>query len=394
MPAVVAAALVLAPLPALGVANVAYAADPPSWDDVNAAKADVATREAEASRIDAMIAGLEVETGRLGDAAVVASSAAAQAEAASTDAAERAATLGASADAAERAAAESARRFGYSAALLARSGGADTTLRLLLAPSATPGSPGAAQRSGSQPGGDTLLAELGRVSRLTDLYAAEAQRTRVAQADAGALRRQADVASTERERLATEAEAKAAAARGAHEAAEQELAAQQSALDTLYAQLASLRERSVQLERQVRSAEQAAAEAAAREAAAREAAGSTGGGSGGSTTAPPPAGVIVDPAGAKAYARSAVARYGWGDGDYQCLVLLWNKESGWRADAYNRSSGAYGIPQSLPGSKMAAAGADWRTNAATQIEWGLAYISGRYGAPCAAWAHSQRVNWY
>ncbi|MGH3705424.1 MAG: lytic transglycosylase domain-containing protein, partial [Agromyces sp.] len=70
------------------------------------------------------------------------------------------------------------------------------------------------------------------------------------------------------------------------------------------------------------------------------------------------------------------------------------RESSWRADAYNASSGAYGIPQSLPGSKMASAGADWRTNAATQIEWGLSYIADRYGAPCGAWAHSERFNWY
>ena len=75
-------------------------------------------------------------------------------------------------------------------------------------------------------------------------------------------------------------------------------------------------------------------------------------------------------------------------------MRLWNRESGWRADAYNASSGAYGIPQSLPGSKMAAAGADWRTNAATQVDWGLSYISARYGSPCGAWAHSEAYNWY
>ena len=89
-----------------------------------------------------------------------------------------------------------------------------------------------------------------------------------------------------------------------------------------------------------------------------------------------------------------MARYGWGSAQYDCLVWLWTRESSWRADAYNASSGAYGIPQSLPGSKMAAAGADWRTNAATQIEWGLSYIAGRYGAPCGAWAHSEAYNWY
>ncbi|MDR5700053.1 aggregation-promoting factor C-terminal-like domain-containing protein [Agromyces aerolatus] len=371
------AAATLLPIAVLGPAAPASANDLPTWDDVNAAKQDVASREAEAARIDTLIGGLEVETGRLGDAAVSAASDAATAEAASATAAERAGRLGTDADTAAAHAQVSAQRFGYSAALLARTGGADTTLQLFFAQ--------------GQPGGDDLLTNLSRVSRLTDLYTAEAQRAEVARADAQSLREQADLAASERDRLAGEAEAKAGAARAAHEAAERELTAQQSSLDTLYAQLASLRDRSVDLERQVRGAEQAAAEAAERERVAREAAGTPGGDTG---TAPPPAGVIVDPVGAKAYARSAVARYGWGEGEYQCLVWLWERESNWRADAYNRSSGAYGIPQSLPGSKMAAAGTDWRTNAATQIEWGLSYISGRYGAPCGAWAHSERVNWY
>ena len=91
-------------------------------------------------------------------------------------------------------------------------------------------------------------------------------------------------------------------------------------------------------------------------------------------------------------ALTAYACFGWGA--WKALRLLWTRESGWRADAYNASSGAYGIPQSLPGSKMASAGADWRTSAATQINWGLGYIDGRYGSPCAAWAHSEAVNWY
>jgi threonine dehydrogenase-like Zn-dependent dehydrogenase len=84
----------------------------------------------------------------------------------------------------------------------------------------------------------------------------------------------------------------------------------------------------------------------------------------------------------------------WGGGEFDCLVALWNKESGWRVNAMNPYSGAYGIPQALPGSKMASAGADWETNAATQIEWGLGYIAGRYGTPCGAWGHSQSVGWY
>lgn len=98
--------------------------------------------------------------------------------------------------------------------------------------------------------------------------------------------------------------------------------------------------------------------------------------------------------GAKATAREmAASRYGWGDDQFSCLDSLWTKESGWNYQAYN-PSGATGIPQALPGSKMASAGGDWQTNAATQIAWGLGYISSVYGAPCAAWGHSQASNWY
>ena len=76
------------------------------------------------------------------------------------------------------------------------------------------------------------------------------------------------------------------------------------------------------------------------------------------------------------------------------LTELWTKESGFNHRAQNRSSGAYGIPQALPGSKMASKGSDWRTSPATQIKWGLGYIKGRYGKPCNAWGHSQDVGWY
>jgi hypothetical protein len=77
-----------------------------------------------------------------------------------------------------------------------------------------------------------------------------------------------------------------------------------------------------------------------------------------------------------------------------CLDRLWKRESGWNHKAANRSSGAYGIPQALPGRKMASAGSDWKTNPATQIKWGLGYIKGRYGSPCGAWSHSENVGWY
>jgi hypothetical protein len=107
-----------------------------------------------------------------------------------------------------------------------------------------------------------------------------------------------------------------------------------------------------------------------------------------------PNAAVPDPGSAQAIARDKLSARGWGDDQFSCLVSLWNKESGWRVNAANSSSGAYGIPQALPGSKMGSAGADWETNAGTQIEWGLGYISGRYGTPCGAWAHSVDSGWY
>lgn len=103
--------------------------------------------------------------------------------------------------------------------------------------------------------------------------------------------------------------------------------------------------------------------------------------------------VTPDPGTAQAIAQQMLAQRGWGDDQFSCLVALWNRESGWRVNAYN-PSGAYGIPQAKPGNKMASAGADWQTNPATQIAWGLGYISSRWGTPCGAWAHSNSVGWY
>jgi hypothetical protein len=86
--------------------------------------------------------------------------------------------------------------------------------------------------------------------------------------------------------------------------------------------------------------------------------------------------------------------YGWDSTQFSCLDQLYISESNWDPSATNASSGAYGIPQSLPAEKMATAGADWRTNPATQIEWGLDYISSSYGSPCSAWSFKQGNNWY
>ena len=123
------------------------------------------------------------------------------------------------------------------------------------------------------------------------------------------------------------------------------------------------------------------------------------------STAPPPAsvgstGAPVEPVGpvvtagtAEAIAKSLLPSYGFASSQWGCLYDLWQAESGWSVTAEN-ASGAYGIPQALPGSKMASAGPDWETNATTQIKWGLGYIQSTYGTPCGAWDHEEADGWY
>jgi hypothetical protein len=93
-------------------------------------------------------------------------------------------------------------------------------------------------------------------------------------------------------------------------------------------------------------------------------------------------------------ARALLGEFGFGADQFGCLDSLWTRESNWSVTADNPSSSAYGIPQALPGSKMASAGSDWATNPVTQIRWGLGYIQDRYGSPCSAWGHSESVGWY
>lgn len=92
-------------------------------------------------------------------------------------------------------------------------------------------------------------------------------------------------------------------------------------------------------------------------------------------------------------AEGMLGSYGWGSDQMSCLIPLWERESGWNYTAEN-PDGAYGIPQSLPGDKMATAGGDWQTNPATQIRWGLGYIKASYGSPCGAWDHEEADGWY
>jgi hypothetical protein len=97
---------------------------------------------------------------------------------------------------------------------------------------------------------------------------------------------------------------------------------------------------------------------------------------------------------AQQIAQGMLASFGWSPSQFSCLEPLWEHESGWSVTASNPGSGAYGIPQALPGSRMASAGPDWQTDAATQIRWGLEYIKDTYGSPCAAWSHEEATGWY
>ena len=180
------------------------------------------------------------------------------------------------------------------------------------------------------------------------------------------------------------------------ESVNQEVASLRGSLDAaIAAEEQRKAEEKARQEAEARAAAEAQAQAAAAAAAAKRP--SSSGGSRPTPTAPIPSGNgngDNSPAGAQAFAYSQFASRGWGDDQFGCLVALWNRESGWNYQAYNRSSGAYGIPQALPGSKMGSAGADWQSNAATQVMWGLGYIQGRYGTPCGAWGHSQSTGWY
>ncbi len=99
--------------------------------------------------------------------------------------------------------------------------------------------------------------------------------------------------------------------------------------------------------------------------------------------------------GAKKVAKAiSLSEYAWGEDQYRCLNRLWTKESHWNYKARNKRSGAHGIPQALPASRMDVVSTDWRTNPVTQIRWGLRYIEARYDNPCKAWAKFKRSRYY
>jgi hypothetical protein len=161
-------------------------------------------------------------------------------------------------------------------------------------------------------------------------------------------------------------------------------ALRQRQASALVAQQAAARQAAL---RRKEAARRAAAEAAADQAAQEQAQQDQ--------QSQPSAPAAPEPSGsAQQIAMGMLGSYGWSSGQFSCLVSLWNQESGWNVYATNPTSGAYGIPQALPGSKMASAGPDWQTDAATQIRWGLSYIRSLYGSPCGAWAHEEADGWY
>ncbi len=367
----------------------AQAADTPSWADVESARADQTQAHSVAARIEAALADAEKTAAAASRSALEASAAATSARAAAEAAATRAAQLEAGATAAEERLDQARHELGGFASRLYRTQ-TDGPLAARLLTSAEP---------------ESLLARLGLLDKLTDTWARTAATAGQDALTARSLRDQARLASAARDDAASTAERTAVEAQLAADAESALLTAVQDQVSELYAQLAALRETTADVERRYRLARQVAAQPApsgGSGSAATSPPAPAGPATGGGTpvtpsptpVGPPTYGVSVDPAGAREYARGAIGAYGWGDDQFGCLVLLWNRESGWRANALNPSSGAYGIPQALPAEKMAAAGADWRTNGNTQVNWGLSYIRSRYGSPCAAWDHSQRVGWY
>lgn len=389
--AFVAAAVVLGALVVpVATATPASATTYPTWQDVQAAKGNEQAKQAEITTVQAALQAVQADAAAKSQTALDAAEKATVAEAELADATQTATSLQAQADQASQTAQRAQTRAGQLAANLYRDGSSNEMTTKI----ATAKDPG------------DLLYQLGAMDQLTTTWTSVLDDASVAAGTASSLHDQATRAEDARSRLARTAEDRAAAAKTAQQQADAAVASTQSHSDELYAQLATLKDTTAQAEQQYAVGQAVAAQAAAQARAAQAAAiaaqraqhtspaGSTAASTG--TSFPDTSSVGADPAGAKAYAQSVLGNYGWGGDQFGCLVSLWTQESGWRANALNASSGAYGIPQALPANKMGAAGADWLTNQNTQINWGLAYIKSSYGSPCAAWNHEMSVNphWY
>lgn len=407
----------------------------PTWAEVQAAKGDAAATAAAVSKIGQLLDSLENEAGTLGTAAVDAGANYALTER-KLDAA--AAEVSVLSEQASRAAEEAAKHKKDAVAIAVQSyknGGTDLGFFATMAALETPESLN----------GVELLQQVGE-------QAAQKQaRAQQSQAAATALEKTRQAAQDAQALLAAQALVSRDAAVAAQNAVVAQLDAKKEQSATLTAQLATLNNTTAAKEAQYRQGQEALAayneaqeakrQAAAAAEAARQAEADRKAEAaqqnpaathpaprpGNPNPAPQPAapkpvvpkpvappvetnpggyipvevllpnipgGAVNDPAGAKAYASSRLGAYGWAQSEFQCLNLLWERESNWRTNATNPYSGAYGIAQSLPPGKYASAGSDWLTNYRTQIEWGMGYIKNRYVSPCGAWNHSQSVGWY
>ncbi|RKR74506.1 hypothetical protein [Frondihabitans australicus] len=397
--AIAGGAATLAVVGALLVAPLSASAYP-SWSDVEAAKGNAAATKKQVDAITADLTSLRTVANEKSNAAIKANAANSEAQSQLASATSTATALEAQLAAEQKKADEAHTQAGQLAARLYRLGGSSQLDGQLF--------------SGSQ--ASSTLYKLGALAQLTKQWQTVLDEATVASKSVSSLSDQATVAEKERDRLAGAAKTALAAAQSAQAAADSAVSNAQSHQSTLEAQLVSLDSKAATIEVGYKNGVMARAAALAQQRAAAAAAaklayekahqnsgsstsnGASSGGSGSTASTGSSsnlgAGVVDDPAGAQAYASGQLGSHGWASSQMSCLISLWNQESGWRTDALNVSSGAYGIPQSLPADKMATYGVDWQTNYRTQINWGLAYIAAAYGSPCGAWAHEVAHNWY
>ena len=347
--------------------------DYPTWDEVNAALNNEQATKNEVDRIQTALQQDEANAAAAENLSLQRGSEYLTAKYNLDVATTYADNLNAQASAATAEAERATLQVGQLVAQLYRSGG-DSTLNLIL----------------NQNDSDSLLYQLGTMSKLTEQTAGIRDAAVAAQNTADQLAQQAEVAQNERNALEQAAEEAKQQAEAAAAEAQDQVAATSSRRDQMQAQLAALQKVSVDVVQKFQEGEAYRAAEEAKRAAAAAASDAPG------SSWVPDGGAVASPAEAKAIAAGLMGSYGWSGGQYDCLVQLWIGESGWRVNAYNESSGAYGIPQSLPASKMASVGADYVTNAQTQIIWGMNYIAGRYGTPCSALStwQARSPHWY
>ncbi|HWD62882.1 MAG TPA: hypothetical protein VG369_10335 [Humibacter sp.] len=367
---VIAAALAVA-VP-LVTTTPAHADSYPSWAEVQAAKTNAAAAQAEYTKIAGLITQLQQAAQAAASDELKKEFEYGQAKSALDTQTAKLNALTTQVNTAQKDATSAKTQYGKLASQLYISGGGNLTAKLLL----------------SNGHADDLLDQLGTVSQLTDHISRLQAYAKQKQNVVSSLQEQAKSAETIRTSLEQDADAKYQAAQAAKVAADAALATQQKQSKVLYAQAASLKNTAASKEQQYYAGVERA------QALAQQAASS--GGSDGSIDTSAGCTGGCTPAAAQAYASSLLGSYGWSQDQMSCLVSLWDMESGWAWNAYNSSSGAYGIPQAWLASKLATAGPDWQTNGDTQVRWGLSYIASSYTTPCGAWNFemSHDPHWY